>query len=105
MSSDKQTGTPEFRVIDAFDAPHFGQILKLRLVSGRTPSLSEIKGSRFKAMSPDGQEATVRVVAFSMIGGKTSQARFARTGRVDVVAMGENGGPSVSLRWILTGPA
>lgn len=105
MSSDKQTGAPEFRVIDALDAPHFGQILKLRLVSGRTPALREIKGSLFKARSPSGQETTVRVVGFSLIGGKTSQARFARTGRIDVVAMGENGAQPVSLRWTLTGPA
>lgn len=103
MTTDKQTGTPVFRVIDAMDGPHSGQLLKLRLVSGGTPTLKEIKGARFRAKSPGGQEVTVRVVAFSLIGGKPSQARFARTGRVDVVAMGEDPTQPISLRWTLTG--
>ena len=102
MTPDKQTGTPVFRVIDAMAGPHAGQILKLRLVSGGTPTLKEIKGGQFKAKSPDGQEAAVRVVAFSLIGGKPSQARFARTGRVDVVAMGEDPAQPISPRWTLT---
>jgi hypothetical protein len=105
MTPEQQTGTPVFRVIDAFDAPYFGQILKLRLLSGRTPILKEIKGGLFKAQSPKGEEATVRITNFSLINGKPNQARFARTGRVDVVATGEDEVQKVSLKWTLTGPS
>lgn len=105
MTAEQQSGTPVFRVIDAIDAPYFGQILKLRLLSGRTPTLKEIKGGSFKALSPKGEEATMQVTTFSMINGKPNQARFARTGRVDVIAEAEGEGPKVSLQWTLTGPA
>ena len=103
MTTQQQTGTPVFRVIDAMDGPHAGQLLKLRLVSGGTPALKEIKGGRFRAKSPGGQEVVVRVVAFSLVGGKPSQARFARTGRLDVLAMGEDPTHPISPRWTLTG--
>ena len=105
MKAEKQSGPTVFRVVDALDAPFNGQILRLRLQDGKTPSLDRMKGGTFTARSPDGEEALVRIVAFSIIGGKPSQARFERTGRVDVVAVPENGGPPVALRWTLTGPS
>ena len=104
MSPDKRRGEPEFRVIDAMDGPHSGQILRVRLSDGKTPSLREIKGSRFRARAPDGTETTVRVDAFSIIGGKPSDARFARTHRLDLVVSQDPGEPRVELRWSLTGP-
>ena len=61
MSPDKQAGRPVFRVVDAMKAPYSGQILRVRLAEGKAPSLREIKGSRFRARSPDGTETTVRV--------------------------------------------
>lgn len=94
-----------FRVINAMDAPYFGQVLRLRLVSGRTPALKEVKGSRFKGTSPEGEEGTVKITAFPLIGGKPSQARFARTGRLDVIAESEGPGAKVEIQWTLTGPA
>jgi hypothetical protein len=105
MTPDQQEGTPVFRVIDAFDAPYFGQILKLRLLSGKTPTLKEIKGGVFKASSPKGEAATIRISNFSLINGKPNQARFSRTGRVDVVATGDGEANQVSLQWTLTGPS
>ena len=104
MSPDKQTGAPVFRVIDAMDAPYSGQILRVRLSGGRTPPLKEIKGSRFKARAPEGTETSVMVQTFSMIGGKPSDARFNRTGRLDLVVVQDPGEPPVGLRWTLTGP-
>lgn len=104
MTAEKQSGPPVFRVIDAMKAPYQGQILRLRLQGGRTPTLKEMKGGTFTARSPDGHEAQVRVVNFSTIGGKPNQARFQRTGRVDVVALGENGQAPVAIQWTLTGP-
>jgi hypothetical protein len=104
MSPDRQTGMPVFRVIDAMQAPHSGQILRVRLSDGKTLTLREIKGSRFKARSLDGTETTVRVEAFSTIGGKPSDSRFARTGRLDLVVSQDPGEPPVGLRWSLTGP-
>jgi hypothetical protein len=104
MSPDKQTGVPVFRVIDAMEAPYSGRILRVRLTDGKTPSLRDIKGSRFHARAPDGTETTVRVDAFSTIGGKPSDARFTRTGRLDLVVSQDPGEPPVELRWSLTGP-
>jgi len=104
MSPEKQTGTPVFRVIDAMAAPHAGQILRIRLSGGRAPSLREVKGSRFRARSPEGMETTVQVVAFSTIGGRPSDARFSRNGRLDLVVTQDPGEPAVGLRWSLTGP-
>jgi len=104
MSPDKQTNTPVFRVVDAMAAPHKGQILRVRFAGGRPPALRAIKGSRFKARSPEGTETTVEVVAFSTIGGKPSESRFNRTGRLDLVVRQDPGEPPVDLRWSLTGP-
>jgi hypothetical protein len=105
MTPEQQTGTPVFRVIDAMDAPLFGLILKLRLQSGRTPALKEVKGGLFNARSPEGEEATVRITNFAMTNGKPNQARFGRTGRIEVVATSEPETPRVSLKWTLSGPS
>lgn len=105
MSPEKKTGTPVYQVIDAMDAPYTGQILRVRHTGGRTPTLREIKGAELKARSPEGREATVRVRNFSMIGGKPSEARFNRTGRLDLVVEQDPGGIPVGLRWSLEGPS
>ena len=51
------------------------------------------------ARSPDGDECRIRVAGFAVFGGKPSNDRLARTGRVDL-HIGEigDGGP-VGLRW------
>lgn len=105
MTADRQSGPPVFRVIDAMDAPYQGQILRLRLQSGRAPALKAMKGGAFTARSPGGDEVTVKVMNFSTIGGKPSQSRFERTGRVDVVSVSENQSTPVSIKWTLTGPS
>jgi hypothetical protein len=96
-----------FRVLDAMDAPHSGRILRLRLQSGETPSVKTLKGARMRAVSPDGEsERTVTVRGFAVFGGKPSDERLARTGRVDVHVTEEGGDDDrpVSLQWVLTGP-
>jgi len=105
MTAERQSGAPVFRVIDAMDAPYQGQILRLRLQSGRAPSLKAVKGGAFTARSPKGEEAEVKVMNFSTIGGKPSQSRFERTGRVDVVAVSEQRSTPVAIKWTLTGPS
>lgn len=107
MTTTEKAGRVTFRVLDAMDAPHEGRILRLRLQSGETPGIKSIKGARFRAVSPDGDvERTVKVVGFAVFGGKPSDDRLARTGRVDVHVEEEGApdAPSVSLRWELTGP-
>ncbi len=88
------------------DGPHDGRILRLRLQSGETPSIKEIRGARFRAVSPDGEsERSIRVKGFAVFGGKPSDDRLARTGRVDVHVDEEgDGDQQVSLRWEVTGP-
>ncbi len=81
------------------DAPHSGRILRLRLQSGEAPSIKALKGARFLAVAPDGRECHVRVKGFAAFGGKPSDDRLARTGRVDVQVEEEDGEGPVSLRW------
>ena len=91
-----------FRVLDAMDAPHVGRILRLRLQSGEAPSIKRLKGARLQATGPDGQTATLRVTGFALFGGKASDDRLARTGRVDVHVDQDEGAPPVGLRWEVT---
>lgn len=93
-----------FRVIDAFDAPHVGRILRLRLETGDAPSVRSLKGARLKAVSPDGVERYARVDGFPMFGGRPSDERIRRTGRIDVHVRleGETRDPPIGLRWEVT---
>ena len=96
-----------FRVLDAMPGPHGGRILRLRLQSGETPSISRLKGARMTARSPDqAAERHFRIDAFAVFGGKPSDERLRRTGRVDVhVTEEEDGaGDPISLRWEVVGP-
>ena len=99
MSAEATTRTGvSFRVLDAMNAPHSGRILRLRLQSGEAPSIKSLKGSEMRAVSPDGSECRFRVLGFAVFGGKPSNDRLARTGRVDVQVEELGGGP-IGLRW------
>ena len=91
-----------FRVLDAMDAPHAGRILRLRLQSGEAPSIKSLKGAEMRATGPDGESARLRITGFAVFGGKQSDDRLARTGRIDVHVDEMDGGP-VGLRWELSG--
>ena len=103
MASETTTaGAVVFRVLDAMDAPHSGRILRLRLQSGEAPSISSLKGSEMVASGPDGRRCRFRVAGFAVFGGKPSNDRLTRTGRVDVhVEELDEGGP-IGLRWEVT---
>lgn len=91
-----------FRVLDAMDAPHTGRILRLRVQSGEAPSIRSLKGSELVAVSPTGAERRVRVLGFAVFGGKPSDDRLTRTGRVDVHVEELGEGDPVGLRWEVT---
>ena len=97
----QQARQPTFTVIDALDAPHGGRILRLKLVEGKAPAVRALKGARLRATSPSGEEREVQVEGFPLFGGKPSDARVARTGRIDVHVTESGEGPPVSLRWQL----
>lgn len=89
-----------FLVLDALGAPFGGQILRLRLQTGQAPPLRSLKGARLEATGPRGETAHVQVEGFAAMGGKPSEERFRRTGRVDVHVMPDS--PSqepIGLRW------
>ena len=95
-----------FRVLDSMEAPHGGWFLKLRFEAGNTPTLRELKNAILNASSPDGETSfEVRATGFPVFGGHPSDDRLRRTGRVDlhVETLGE-GGPSIGLRWTVSGP-
>lgn len=90
-----------FRVLDAMDAPHDGRILRLRLQAGEAPSIRSLRGASLACTSPDGRTCQAKVRGFAITGGKPSDERFARSGRVDVTVVEEGDGP-ISLRWEAT---
>ena len=106
MPAQKQEQNPAFLVIDAMDAPHQGRIIRLRLQGGHPPACRELKGSTLLARSPDGDEEALTVLGFFLPGGRPSDARLSRTGRLDLVVGMEEGKnrPTVSARWEVTGP-
>ena len=58
-----------------------------------------------RARSPDGREQTFRVDGFAVFGGRPSDERLARTGRVDVhVSVEGTAQEPIGLRWEVAGP-
>ena len=106
MSTPRQFSQARFRVIDALDAPYVGRIIRLRLQDGGAPRIKDLKGASLLAESPDGLREELRVLAFPATGGRPSDARLPRTGRLDlpVVEAISGGRPRVSTRWVVTGP-
>ncbi len=92
-----------YRVIDNYYHPHGGRILRLRLSRGQALTVKELKGGTMVATAPDGSESPLRVEGFALFGGKPSNVRLVRTGRVDVHvrdAVSRDMGPG----WTLAGP-
>ena len=90
-----------FRVLDAMDAPHFGRILRLRLESGEAPPIKALKGAQLRATSVEGDSCSFTVLGFAVFGGKPSNERLARTGRIDLHIEENEGGP-IGLQWEVT---
>jgi hypothetical protein len=88
-----------FRVLDAMDAPHLGRILRLRLQSGEAPPVKSLKGSEMRAISPEGTECRFKVLGFAVFGGKPSNERLARTGRIDLQVEELDATGPIGLRW------
>ena len=81
------------------EAPHQGRILRLRLQAGVAPPVRALKGARLSATSPEGESAEARVLGFALVGGKPSDERLARTGRVDVHVQQAGGDTPIGLQW------
>lgn len=92
-----------FRIVDAYPAPHGGMNLKLRLDAGEAPSLRSLKKATLIATSPNGEERRLDVEGFAVFGGKPSDDRFSRTGRIDVHVSVADGGspPRLTPEWDL----
>lgn len=81
------------------DAPHHGRILRLRLQGGEAPTIRTLRGAHLKATAPDGRTSEAKVTGFALFGGKPSDERLARTGRVDVHVDETAGAGPISLQW------
>jgi hypothetical protein len=105
MATEKPRAKRVFSVIDAMDAPHKGRILRLRLKEGEPPTIRQLRGARLVARSPGGVEERLKSLGFAVFGGRPTDARLSRTGRVDLVVDGEDGAhPRVSVQWEVMGP-
>ena len=93
-----------FAVIDAYDHPHGGRFLRLRLRRGEAPAIKELKSGTLVAGASGGPETLIRVHGFALFGGRVSDARLARTGRVDVHVRDE-AARDVDTGWSLRLPA
>ena len=93
-----------FGVIDALDHPHGGRILRLRLRSGEALTLGELRGGTLLATGERGAEVPIRPKGFAVFGGKVSDTRLARTGRVDIHTT-DDGAAEVDVGWEVCGPA
>lgn len=91
-----------FNVLDAMDAPHTGRILRLRLQSGDAPPIKSLKGATLVAHGPHGERLSLEVKGFPTFGGKPSDDRLARTGRVDLHVEERGDSGPVGLRWEVT---
>ena len=92
-----------FGVVDAHDHPHGGRILRLRLRKGEALSLGELKGGTLVATAGNGTEIPLRPKGFAVFGGKLTDTRLARTGRVDIHASDERV-DEVEVGWQVCGP-
>lgn len=61
--------------------------------------MKSLKGREMIARSPDGRECRLRVLGFAVFGGKPSNDRLARTGRVDVQIEELDADGPIGLRW------
>ena len=107
MTAQQRSNDVVFKVLDMMPGPHGGWLLRLRLQEGDAPSLKELKGSRMRLEGSEGVQREVTVRNFPVMGGKPSDSRFARTGRVDVYADptddGEASPPVFIGTWTLSG--
>jgi hypothetical protein len=93
-------GQTRLHVIDAFDHPHGGRILRLRLAAGDPPSVRDLRGRSLTLTGPRGEERTARVAGFPLFGGNVTDTRIKETGRVDVRVEGSDGDLDVvGLSW------
>jgi len=78
-------------------------MLKLKLIDGIAPSLRELKGATLDTRSPSGETVgRVRIEGFALFGGKPSNTRFEKTGRIDVHVRGVSQNPdAIDLKWEL----
>ena len=96
-------GRMVLQVIDALDHPYSGRILRVKVRHGKAPSARDLKGVTLQATGPEGQEAKVTILGFSLTGGKVSDERIRETGRMDLHVEEEGGDEPVSLQWTLSG--
>lgn len=106
MAGKSEIHKATFKILDAMDQPHGGRVLKLRFQAGETPSLSELRSARMQARAPGGEPSCiVRLESFALFGGKPSDERLARTGRIDVhVSPVEGNYDAIGAKWELSGP-
>lgn len=97
-----------FRVSDVVEVPLRGYLLRLRLLEG-SPRVSELgPGRHLLLRAPDGTERGVRVLDYSVVGGKATQARLERTRELDIViSRGDAlaGGRPIEIGWVVVGAA
>ena len=103
MIATEMTSQLEFRVVDAMDAPHGGQILRLQLEKGKAPATRKLRNARLTAESPDGEKRTIQVSGFPLFAGRPSNERFAETGAIQLHVKNDDAtGSPIRRGWIIS---
>lgn len=101
-------GAFRFTVVNVMDVPLRGVLLRLRLQEG-VPSLRELgPGRRLLLRSPAGEEREVRVLDFSVTGGRATQSRLERMRELDVIVARDDAwsdGRPIRIGWSVVGAA
>jgi hypothetical protein len=80
----------EMAVSDVVDVPYRGQMLRLKVVSGKANAADLAAGKRLRVRGPAG-EHVVRIVDHGITGGKVTQARLDKYGEFDALIKPDDG--------------
>ena len=106
METTAQNHKAIFRVLDALKAPYGGWLVKLRFEAGDALTLKELKSATLNVSSLDGATSfDVKVSGFPVFGGRPSDDRLRRTGRVDLHVNTVDGSDrTIGVKWRVSGP-
>jgi hypothetical protein len=97
-----------FRVSDVLQIPLRGYLLRLKVTDG-SPRMKDLKRGRWlRALSPEGEERSVRLMDFSTVGGRPTQERLDTARELDVVVPPDDvvvDGRRIDIGWTIIGVA
>lgn len=101
MADDGTAAAGRLEVLDGFDHPHGGRILRVRVADGDPPTIGRLRQATLRATSPAGESVTLQVSGFPVMGGRPSDRRIRASRRVDLVVGPPDAARRVRAGWHL----